>query len=109
MNEMILSKEDIYEVLGEEALSFILILNTMEDMIADPTKYVGQKAVLEAIRLAAYRTRIGASANWLKSQERDIKTRRRKDLLISMENNLLENINCLKLAGKIEAKNAGLL
>mgnify|MGYP006269988581 CR=1 FL=1 len=106
---MILTDEEIKNVLGEEAEDFISVLNTVNDMIENPGKYTQQRAVLEAIRLSAYRTKIGAKANWLKSQDKNILVRRQKDILISMENNLVENINCLKLAARIDAKAAGLL
>jgi len=104
-----LTEDEIYEVMGIDASRFIDTLVLVEDMINHPDDYTGQKAILEAIRLSAYRTKIGTVGNWLKSQDKSILVRRKKDLLLSMEKNLEENINCLKLAGRINAKLDGTL
>ena len=109
MSNIELTEADIREVLGEDAQGFIDTLEIVQDMIDHPSKFTGQRAITEAIRISAYRTKFGSTANWLKSQDKSILTRRKKDLLISMENNLLENINCLKLAGRVDAKFAGII
>jgi hypothetical protein len=107
VNDLELTEEDIQDVLGFEAERFLETMVLIEDMIDHPDKYTGQRALLESIRLSAYRTKIGTVANWLKSQEKSIMGRRKKDLLLSMERNLEENINCLKLAARVEAKAVG--
>jgi hypothetical protein len=99
----------IVKAMGEDADDFLEIMRIVDDIIVSPDKYSGIKALMLANQLAAYRTKIGIKANWLKSQERSISNRQRKDVLLSLEHNLEENINCLKLMGRIEGKAAGLL
>jgi hypothetical protein len=109
MSDLILTEEDIDNVLGPDAKKFKEVMLLVEDMIDFPQQYHGSKALVTALQLSAYRTKIGETANWLKSQEKSLNGRRKKDLLISMENNLLENINVLKLMGRIDGKAAGIL
>ncbi len=109
MSNLTLTKEDILDVMGDEAEGFLKVMAIMEDIIENTDKYSGVKALVTASKLAAYRTKIGAQANWLKSQEKSILGRRKKDLLISLENNLLENINVMKMAARLDAKAAGIM
>jgi hypothetical protein len=101
--------ETIAKALDEDAEGFLEIMQVVNDIIENPEKYSGIKALMLANKLAAYRTKIGVKANWLKSQEKSINNRQKKDVLLSLEHNLEENINCLKISGRIEGKAAGLL
>lgn len=109
MSDLILTTDDIMNVMGTDADDFLNVMAIVNDIIENPNKYTGVRALVVANKLSAYRTRIGTTANWLKSQEKSIIGRRKKDLLISIENNLLENINTLKLLGKVDGKAAGIL
>lgn len=106
---VIMTVEDISAALGEEAPGFLEVMSLVDDIIENPDKYSGIKALMLANKLAAYRTKIGVKANYLKSQERSLRNRQKKDILLSLEHNLVENINCLKLAARIEAGAAGLM
>jgi len=59
--------------------------------------------LIHAAKLAALRTKLGARAQYYKTSEKSILQRRRKDLLMLMFTALEENINTLKLLGKIES------
>ena len=111
MNEVhvVMTVEDIAVALGEEAPGFLEVMSLVDDIIENPDKYSGIKALMLANKLAAYRTKIGVKANYLKSQERSLRNRQKKDILLSLEHNLVESINCLKLAARIEAGAAGLM
>lgn len=106
--DVIVSFQDLKETLGDKADDFIYILTVMDDIIEHPEHYSGVKALLLANKLAAYRTKIGLTGNWLKSVPSSPITRKRKDLMLSMEHNLEENINVLKLLARIEAKSLGM-
>lgn len=104
-----LSVEQIADVLEEDSQGFLEVMKIVDDIIENPENYSGIKALMLANKLAAYRTKIGVKANYLKSQERSLRNRQKKDILLSLEHNLVENINCLKLAARIEAGAAGLM
>lgn len=94
---------------SEEFREFAWVMATVQDILDNPSTYVGSRALVEAARLAAIRTKIGARAQYYKVAEKSIIQRRRKDLMLTMFSALEENINTLKLLGRIEAKTAGML
>jgi hypothetical protein len=94
---------------SEEFSEFSQAMSVVQDILDNPSKYVGSRALVEAARLAAVRTKIGARAQYYKVAEKSIIQRRRKDLMLTMFSALEENINTLKLLGRIEAKTAGML
>lgn len=97
--------EEIFAVLTrDEYAPFIDAMMVVEDIIDNPSKYVGSQALVSAARLAALRTKIGIRAQYYKTSEKSITQRRRKDLLLTMFSALEENINTLKLLGRIESK-----
>jgi hypothetical protein len=93
----------------EEFVEFTQAMAVVQDILDDPSRYVGSRALVEAARLAAIRTKIGARAQYYKVAEKSITQRRRKDLMLTMFAALEENINTLKLLGRIEAKTSGVL
>jgi hypothetical protein len=113
MSDMTLTYGDVVEIFGEgteAGRDFLATMTEVNAMIENPEKFAGPRGLILAVKLAGLKTRIGAYANMLKTnQDKSILTRRRKDLLLSMERNLEENINALKLAGRLDGKAAGLL
>lgn len=94
--------EDVQAALGPHAPEFISAMLTIEDILKNPQVYHGHHALAAAARLAALRTKIGVLAQMYKTSERSIVTRRRKDIMLTMFNALEENINTLKLLGRVE-------
>ncbi len=94
---------------SEEFSEFSKAMAVVQDILDNPSTYVGSRALVEAARLAAIRTKIGARAQYYMVAEKSIIQRRRKDLMLTMFSALEENINTLKLLGRIEAKTAGML
>lgn len=96
-----ISIEEIYAVLGpNEAREFLDVMAIVQDIIDFPERYSGLKALVTATKLAAVRTKIGQRAQFYKTSDKTISTRKRKDLLMAMYSGLEENINTLKLQGK---------
>lgn len=97
--------EEIFEALDrDEYDEFISAMSVVEDIIENPSKYVGSQALVAAAKLAALRTRIGLRGQYYKTSDKSIIQRRRKDLLLTMFSALEENINTLKLLGRIESR-----
>ncbi len=107
---VILTIDKIKETLGDEASEFIDAMKVVQAIIERPQDYTGMKAIVEATRLAALRTKIGAKAQWYKTNgDKSLDNRKKKDVLMAMYASLEENIQTLKLAGRIEAQAAGIL
>lgn len=103
MDEMQVSEEAIVNAMGEdEAVYFIEAMEIVNRIIGDPQSMVGNEALISAAKLAAWRTKIGLKAQLYKTASKSIGNRRRKDLLQTMYSSLEENINTLKLLGKLE-------
>lgn len=95
--------EEIALVLGDDAAEFLECMKVADTIIDDPRHYTGILAGLEASRLAALRMKIGAKAQMYKSASvGNAELRRRKDVLMTMYDALLENINCLKGLARYE-------
>jgi hypothetical protein len=94
---------------SEEFTEFSRAMAVVQDILDNPSTYVGSRALVEAARLAAIRTKIGARAQYYKVAEKSIIQRRRKDLMLTMFSALEENINTLKLLGRIEARTSGMM
>lgn len=100
----------VKDAMGNEAEEFIAVMNVIQDIIDHPERYHGPAAIKYATLLAAYRTKISLKAQWYKtSGDKSIEARRKKDTLMSMYASLEENINTLKLSGRLDAKSAGVL
>lgn len=99
------STDDIAAVLGaEEAQVFLKIMGRVDMIMEHPENLVGNKAVVVATELAAYRTKIGLWSQMYKTAQKSITVTKRKNVLMSLYASLEENINTLKLLGRIEAK-----
>jgi len=103
--DMEITREDVLDVLGrEEGQRFIDVMDIVDDIIENPQSLVGNTALLMAAKLAAFRTKIGTYAQLYKTIDaKSIETRRRKDIMFTMYASLEENINTLKLLGRIES------
>ena len=101
----------IKEAMGDDGEEFTEVLAIVQDIIDNPERYHGGAALRYAALLAAYRTKISLRAQYYKTAENksSLESRRRKDVLMSMYASLEENINCLKLLGRIDAKAAGII
>lgn len=99
------SVDDIASVLGpKEAQNFLKIMATVESIMDHPETLAGNKALILAAQLAAHRTTIGLWAQMYKTAAKSITVQKRKNVLLSLYASLEENINTLKLLGRIEAK-----
>lgn len=95
--------EQIAEALGRDADEFLACMEVVQAMIDNPHQYTGVRAGIEATRLAALRTKIGMKAQMYKSASvGNPDLRKRKDVLMTMYDGLVENINCLKAMAKYE-------
>jgi hypothetical protein len=104
------SIDEICAVLSKDEFDeFISVMIVVQDILDNESKYVGSYALIAAAKLAALRTKLSIRAQYYKTSEKSIIQRRRKDLLISMYQALEENINTLKLLGRVEAKVSGII
>lgn len=95
--------EEIAEALGQDAKEFLDCMAIVEAIIADPASYTGAKAGITATKLAGLRTKIGAVAQMYKSASvGNPELRKRKDVLMTMYDALIENINTLKSMTRYE-------
>ena len=99
--------EDVVDCLGqEEGEEFFEVLKQVQRIIENPESIQGLRAIHMASRLAAFRLKIGLRAQHYKayySQDKSMTTKRRKYLTETMYHALVENINTLKLLGRIDA------
>lgn len=93
---------------GEEYPEFEKVMGVCQAILDEPSKFVGSYALISAAQLSALRTKIGNRAQYYKTAKGDkdasLIIRRRKDLLMSMYASLEENINTLKLLGRVESR-----
>jgi hypothetical protein len=112
--QVVLTIEVITSAMGDDAAEFINVMEIVQHIIEKPEDFHGPKALIEAARLAALRTKISMKAQYYKTAkptgaDQTLLFRRRKDVLLSMYNSLEENINTLKLLGRIDAAAAGVI
>lgn len=88
---------------SEEYQEFSACMDIVQKILDRPNAMMGSEALVAAAKLAALRTKIGARAQYYKTTDKSIIQRRRKDLLMVMFTALEENINTLKLLGRVEA------
>jgi hypothetical protein len=97
---------DLDEVAGalsaEEYAEFSGCMEIVQRILDQPNAMMGSEALIAAAKLAALRTKLGARAQYYKTSDKSILQRRRKDLLMLMFTALEENINTLKLLGRVE-------
>lgn len=102
---------DLDEVAGalssEEYIEFSACMEIVQKILDRPGAMMGSEALVAAAKLAALRTKLGARAQYYKTSDKSIIQRRRKDLLMVMFVALEENINTLKLLGRIEGSMTG--
>lgn len=94
--------EYISEMIGSDFDRAIRLTNAI---IENPTGYTGPQASMAAIKLAAYRVKIGEVAQSYKQISTATKKptdRLIKDALLCLYDGLLELINCLKAAARNE-------
>lgn len=88
---------------GDEYIEFAACMEIVQRILDRPNAMMGSEALVAAAKLAALRTKLGARAQYYKTSDKSILQRRRKDLLMLMFTALEENINTLKLLGRVEA------
>ncbi len=93
---------------SEEYKEFSDCMDIVQKILDRPNAMMGSEALVAAAKLAALRTKIGARAQYYKTTDKSIIQRRRKDLLMVMFTALEENINTLKLLGRVEAGMSGM-
>lgn len=97
------SFDEVLDCLGEEeAGEFADIMKRVQYIIDNPSSISGLRALHTANQLAALRTKIGMRAQFYKTEKPTQTVKRRKNLLLTMYNALEENINTLKLLGRID-------
>lgn len=100
-----LTVDQIIDVLGpNEGATFLECMKAMDRIVRNPSTLVGNDALILAAQLAAHRTIIGVRAQHYKTAQKSIINSKRKNLLLTMYSSLEENINTLKILGRIEAK-----
>jgi len=102
------------DCLGEDNAEFIRVMEVVQHLIENPESFHGPKALITAVQLAALRTKISMKAQYYKTAKPKgevniLQNRRRKDILLSMYSALEEDINTLKLMGRIDAASAGVI
>jgi hypothetical protein len=98
--------EVLYCLGQEEAEEFVDVMRYVNKIIDNPESISGLSAIHMANRLAALRLKIGLRAQHYKayySQDKSMTTKRRKYLTETMYHALEENINTLKLLGRVDA------
>lgn len=101
--------DEIVGVLSSEEYSeFKNCMEIVQRILDKPNALMGSEALVAAAKLAALRTKLGVRAQYYKTSEKSIMQRRRKDLLMLMFTALEENINTLKLLGRVEAGMTGI-
>lgn len=104
-NNVVLTIDVVTEAMGDDAGEFLKVMELVQEMIQNPENFHGSKAAIEAMRLAALRTKISAKCQYYKTApEKTLTNRRRKDVLMAMYASLEENINCLKLMARLDHK-----
>lgn len=103
---------ELDEILGvlssQEYEEFKSCMEVVQRILERPNALMGSEALVAAAKLAALRTKIGVRAQYYKTSEKSVLQRRRKDLLMLMFSALEENINTLKLLGRVEAGMTGI-
>ena len=95
--------EEIALCLGDDAEEFLEVRKLVEKIMDDPSQFSGLRAGLAASRLAAVRFKIGTKAQvYKKLSVGNADLRVRKDLLMTMYDALIENINTLKGLARYE-------
>lgn len=108
--DVVITIDAVKEAMGDDADEFIAVMPIIQDMIDNPEKYHGSKAAMEAVRLAALRTKISVKCQYYKtSGDKSLTNRKRKDVLMAMYQALEENINALKLTARIDFSSAGVM
>jgi len=102
------TEEDIKFALNGDYKEFIEVMTIVNDMIDNPDKYTGYRALKTAMILASWRAKIAMKAAYLKTAGESVANRKKKNILISLEHALEEPINTLKLLGKVDARLSGL-
>ena len=100
-------EEIVEEFSGEEAEEVKAVVRHMNNIISDPERYSGIRAIGVATQLSAIRTKIGMRAQEYKArytQNKSMDMRRKKDVSLALYAALEENINCLKLLGRVDTK-----
>jgi hypothetical protein len=93
---------------SDEFKEFSDCMAIVQRILDQPNAMMGSEALIAAAKLAALRTKLGARAQYYKTSEKSILQRRRKDLLMLMFTALEENINTLKLLGRVEVGMTGM-
>jgi len=102
-NDVEVTLETAVDALGpEEGENFMQVMGVVQNIMDDPQSMFGSQALILAAKLAAYRTKMGVLSQLYKTMDKSIINRRRKDIIFTMYNALEENINTLKLLGRIE-------
>ena len=103
-----ISYEEIVDCLGQdEAEIFTGIMTIVNSIIDNPESHSGLRAIHMANRLAAFRIKIGVRAQHYKAhyaQDKSLLTKRRKYLTEMMYSAVEEQINTLKLLGRVDAR-----
>lgn len=101
--DVVVTPEEIAKIFDEERDDFLEVMELVQDIIDNPHRQAGNPALTTAAKLASFRTKLGVQAQLYKTGPKTVENRRRKDVLLTLYNALEENINTLKLLGKVEA------
>ena len=100
--EIVVDIDYLAECMGDQADEFIEVMRVVNDIIENPSDYIGFQATKYATLLAAYRTQmiIKSQAYKRRSSHMSETDRLRNDMWKTMYQALEENINTLKLSAR---------
>ena len=101
-NDIILSMDQIRYAMGDKAEEFVEVMNIVDDIIENPSRYIGMQAAKHAAILAAYRTKVIVKAQAYKRNSTIMSNEDKitKDIWYTLHEALEENINTLKLLAR---------
>lgn len=102
MADVVVDIESISALMGERANEFVECMRIVQDIIDNPTDYVGGQALKYANILAAYRTQMIVKSQAFKRRSTIMSESDKvvNDIWKTMYEALGENINVLKLAAR---------
>ena len=102
MPDFNISVDQISEMMGDKDNEFVECIRIVQDIIDNPSDYVGYQAMLYANKLAAFRTMMIIKSQMYKRRSQ-IMTEQDKfvnDIWKTMYEALAENINVLKITAR---------
>lgn len=103
MTDIVVDVEFIANAMGDRSSEFIECMRIVQDIIDNPSHYVGGQAIKYANILSAYRTQMIVKSQAFKRRSSLMSENDKivNDIWKTMYEALAENINVLKIAAKV--------